>query len=270
LDADRFDYLQRDGLNCGASYGTFAPDWLIHNIYIAEQGGHLYLSHKALAAAEEYVLARYHMYRAVYLHKTTRAAEAMLHALLARFRDLVRKYETLEGVRRIIPDCPKVMFDSFSKPMNLAEYLNLDDALLIAFFHNCADADDRVLADMGRGLLNRRLFKVIDASDHFDPGLAESRGFSDKACTILEKAGFDPRFYFFMDAPVDVPYKHYKPAADKHHQILIQDKAGAIRELSELSPAVRALAREYKLKRYFFPREVETDIRALWAKCIKG
>jgi len=39
-------------------------------------------------AAETYVFARYHMYRAVYFHKTTRAAEVMLRLMFDRYKHL--------------------------------------------------------------------------------------------------------------------------------------------------------------------------------------
>lgn len=81
LDADRFDYLLRDSHATGAEYGRFDSRWIIQHLLIDEGKNRLYLSKKAYIAAETYVFARYHMYRAVYFHKTTRAAEVMLKLL---------------------------------------------------------------------------------------------------------------------------------------------------------------------------------------------
>jgi len=90
LDADRFDYLLRDSYSTGVDYGTFDYRWLISHLYIDEKKGRLFLSKKALLAAEAYVFARHHMYQIVYFHKTTRAAEVMFRLLLKRYKEIVR------------------------------------------------------------------------------------------------------------------------------------------------------------------------------------
>lgn len=56
LDADRFDYLQRDSHATGADYGQFDWKWLIHHLDIDRERGRFYLNRKALAEAERYVL----------------------------------------------------------------------------------------------------------------------------------------------------------------------------------------------------------------------
>ena len=89
LDADRFDYLQRDSHATGADYGRFDWKWLIHNLNLDHEKGRFYLDRKALAEVERYVFARYHMYRTVYFHKTSRAAEVMLRLIFKRFKQLV-------------------------------------------------------------------------------------------------------------------------------------------------------------------------------------
>ena len=80
LDADRFDYLQRDSHATGADYGQFDWKWLIHHLDLDRDKGRFYLNRKALAEVERYVFARYHMYRTVYFHKTSRAVEVMLRS----------------------------------------------------------------------------------------------------------------------------------------------------------------------------------------------
>ncbi len=91
LDADRFDYLLRDSYAAGVGYGDFDHRWLISHLHVDEGKSRLYLSRKALLAAEAYIFARYHMYRTVYFHKTTRAAEVMLRLLFKRYSSLVKE-----------------------------------------------------------------------------------------------------------------------------------------------------------------------------------
>jgi uncharacterized protein len=50
----------------------------------------LILGNKAFESAEEYVLGLFHLYFTVYFHKTTRSAEKMLGALIARIGQLVK------------------------------------------------------------------------------------------------------------------------------------------------------------------------------------
>ena len=122
LDADRFDYLQRDSHATGADYGRFDWKWLIHHLDIDRDRGRFYLNGKALAEAERYVFARYHMYRTVYFHKTSRAAEGDaaldLQAVQAtggprragNGRADARSRERPESVLSVFPRGPRLRF----------------------------------------------------------------------------------------------------------------------------------------------------------------
>ena len=72
MDADRMDYLRRDAYYCGVSYGHFDHMWLTNNLVAVPYEGQLVLAlqHKAVWAFENFLLARYHMFLAVYYHHT--------------------------------------------------------------------------------------------------------------------------------------------------------------------------------------------------------
>jgi HD superfamily phosphohydrolase len=72
MDADRMDYLRRDAYCCGVSYGNFDHLWLTANLVAVpfESSLVLALQHKAVWAFENFLLARYHMFLAVYYHHT--------------------------------------------------------------------------------------------------------------------------------------------------------------------------------------------------------
>ena len=72
LDADRMDYLRRDAYYCGVAYGNFDHVWLAQNLAAVEHNGNLLLAlqHKGVWAFENFLLARYHMFLAVYYHHT--------------------------------------------------------------------------------------------------------------------------------------------------------------------------------------------------------
>src|SRR5215210_2655326 len=90
LDVDRMDYLLRDSLMTGAKYGIFDLEWIIKSIEINEADDHLYVSAPGVYAVEDYLQARYYMYRQVYFHRTLRSAEAILRVLLRRAIDLFK------------------------------------------------------------------------------------------------------------------------------------------------------------------------------------
>ncbi len=72
VDADRMDYLRRDAYYTGVSYGQFDHVWLTNNLTAVEHEGRwcMALQHKGVWAFENFLLARYHMFLAVYLHHT--------------------------------------------------------------------------------------------------------------------------------------------------------------------------------------------------------
>lgn len=72
MDADRMDYLRRDAYYCGVSYGNFDHVWLTQNLsaVLEDDKWVLALQHKGVWAFENFLLARYHMFLAVYYHHT--------------------------------------------------------------------------------------------------------------------------------------------------------------------------------------------------------
>ena len=76
LSADMMDYLPRDSHFTGAEYGKVDTQRVIDSMHAVE--GHLVIDDAALNAFEALILARYEMFKAVYFHRTVRAAELML------------------------------------------------------------------------------------------------------------------------------------------------------------------------------------------------
>jgi len=66
IDADRMDYLLRDGYYSGAGFGIIDIDRLIADLLIEE--GRLCLGYQSLSAAESLITERYKIYKWVHLH----------------------------------------------------------------------------------------------------------------------------------------------------------------------------------------------------------
>ncbi|MCE9543966.1 MAG: HD domain-containing protein [Planctomycetia bacterium] len=260
LDADRFDYLLRDSYATGAEYGRFDVEWMLQHIDVDGNKGRFFLHGKALLAAETYVFARYHMYRSVYYHKTTRAAEVMLRLLFRRYKELLDQAENDSARRAIVPNAPPAVQRAFSTEIALEEYLLLDDHSLTEFAKACTICEDRVLSELAAGLLHRRLFKAIDVTSNVAPGVV---GFCEKAKELIAAAGFKVEYAFAHDTPSDTAYKLYNPDAEKPAtQIYIESSAGKYVELSACSESVKQLAEKYTLVRYYFPDAVRKQVVA--------
>jgi HD superfamily phosphohydrolase len=74
IDADRADYMLRDGFHSSVTIGGFNLDHLVSNLRIgwdiSEPWLGLAITQKGVGALEDFVYSRYQMYRKVYGHKT--------------------------------------------------------------------------------------------------------------------------------------------------------------------------------------------------------
>ena len=254
LDADRFDYLLRDSYATGTQYGRFDASWLLQHLHLDGDKKRFYLSHKGIIAAEAYVFARHHMYKTVYFHKTTRAAEVMLRLLFKRFKELlmVKTKRT-----KVVPNAPPAVVAAFSGSMNLGQYLLLDDFAISEFLKCCKPSADPILTQLASGILDRRLYKAVDASDAASGDVGQ---FTSDVTEILHKEK-NSEYWFVSDRPGDTAYKPYDPDSDKPAtQIYVQTTLGQIKELSTESRTVQQLRDPYVLLRYYFPESLRSKI----------
>ena len=254
LDADRMDYLLRDSLMTGVKYGVYDLEWIIKSIEINEAEDQLYISARGTTAVEDYLQARYYMFRQVYFHRTLRSAEAVLHSLLRRALELFAAGQPVWYV-------PGSAFEKIllGEKLSLHEHLSIDDADVLFYIKRWQQSNDGILADLSKRFLNRRLFKAFD----LDMPESERAEFVERSRNIVESGGFDPKYYFVEDKAGDVPHYFYtKDTARPKDMIYVEDgfSKPRIREISEVSAAVRGLQTEYRIHRVCFPGEVESEI----------
>jgi len=257
MDVDRFDYLLRDSLMTGAKYGFYDLEWILHTLEIAPEQECLYVAAKGMYAVEEYLQARYYMFRQVYFHRNLRAAEAMLRSIFRRASDLAASGEMPPVVADSV--MPKVLR---REPLSTAEYLALDDHDVMFHIKWWTKASDPILSDLAAGFLHRRLFKSVDLRINAE----RRRRFVEHARHIVEAAGFDPRYYVIEDRASDIPYLGpYSPeTSGPENRIYVEVEGGhrALREITEISPAIRRL-RRFHIDRLCFPEAVSEAVRAL-------
>ncbi len=257
LDVDRMDYLLRDSLMTGAKYGVYDLEWIIKSIEIDEKGDRLYVSAPGLYAVEDYLQARYYMYRQVYFHRTLRSAEAVLKVLLKRAIDVYAKGGDVWSASGTPMESILA-----GKKLDLAEHLKLDDTDVMHSIKRWADSSDDVLADLSTRFLNRRLFKAFD----LDMPEGERAEFIAASREIVARAGFDTDYYFVEDETGSAPYSFYASGEDAKNLIFVESgySRPEIREISEVSAAVRGLQEGYRIHRICFPAELKNEIAELY------
>jgi HD superfamily phosphohydrolase len=271
FDADRLDYLRRDRLMTGSGAGAIDYDWLIDNVRIAdislagdddEEGpsfSTFCLDLKALQAAESFLLARYHLFEQVYLHKTTRGIETMIRALLVIIADASADHAQLKELGLDKKD-PLVRFFS-PKGETIERYLALDDFALWASIGRIAEGNNQVAATLARRLRDRRLWKSLDINTKFpvipgeDAVATEER--RQREIANIE-AGFGAALHktIFKDAEkLDVYGEIGADEAKQHKKLSIMLSDGSTREITQLSPTIRTLMGRKNFIRYYGPNE---------------
>ena len=259
LDVDRMDYLLRDSLMTGAKYGLYDLEWIVNALQIDEEGDRIYVAARGVFAVEEYLQARYYMFRQVYFHRTLRSAEAVLRSALRRALELLQAGEDIWYA-------PGTAFEKVLRGdrLTLMEHLEIDDSDVIFHLKQWQQANDPVLSDLSLRFVGRRLFKAID----LDMPESERAGFIAAARELVARAGYAPDYYFIEDHAGDVPYYNYYTAegVEPKTRIYVEDGYARprIREISEVSEAVRGLQRGYQLHRVCFPPEVKKEVYRLY------
>jgi len=259
LDVDRMDYLLRDSLMTGAKYGIYDLEWIINALAIDEAADRIYVEARGVYAVEEYLQARYYMFRQVYFHRTLRSAEAVL-------RSIIRRALKLFDEGQEVWHADGTAFEKILRrePLSITEHLQIDDSDFVFHVKQWQRSSDQILSDLSRRFIARRLFKAID----LDMPQEQKGEFLAAAREVIARAGFDPEYYFIEDRASDVPYYNYYAAEKAEPKTHIYVESGyatpRIREISEVSNVARGLQYPYELHRVCFPSEVKTEVYELY------
>ena len=105
LDADRADYMLRDGFHSSVTIGGFNLDHLLSNLHfgMCSQTGWmgLAIAEKGIGSLEDFVYSRHQMYRQVYAHKTAQGFDWLLRAAM---EEVMTKTEILDRIDHCLDD----------------------------------------------------------------------------------------------------------------------------------------------------------------------
>src|SRR6201988_678745 len=259
LDVDRMDYLLRDSLMTGAKYGIYDLEWIINALAIDEAADRIYVQARGIYAVEEYLQARYYMFRQVYFHRTLRSAEAVLRSIIRRALALLDEGKELWYAAG-------TAFEKILRRETLTshEHMQVDDSDFVFHIKQWQNSSDVILSDLSRRFVSRSLFKAID----LDMPVDQKAEFLINARQTVASAGFDPDYYFIEDHASDVPYYGYYETEKSEPKSHIYVESGyaspQIREISEVSNVVKGLQHAYELHRVCFPAELKREVYELY------
>ncbi len=180
LDCDRLDYLLRDSLSTGTSYGQLDLERILASLTLAPDGN-LAVHPKGLMAVEHYLVVRQLMYRTVYNHRLNVVSTWLLMRAIAVARRL--------GPTLVWADGPLAHWLWHPQSLTIEDYLANDDIRTGYHLARWREEGPAELAEPCRRLLDRQLLRATDVSDRPSGErlelLAETRG-------LAAAAGLEP------------------------------------------------------------------------------
>jgi len=197
LSADIMDYLLRDSYFTGVEYGKVDVSRVIDSLLVVE--GHLAVESAALYAFEALLLARYEMFKAVYFHRTVRAAELMLVQSMKLADDAI----------------------GLTDLSDLDNYLELTDEIVLDRLATLSPSTPglkeakRLALDFRNRVLVKCVFeRLVQRKDQMVSSLfAKGRVRKHVTAELAEVAGVN-RIHVFLDVPTtpSVPYTSSREA----------------------------------------------------------
>jgi hypothetical protein len=252
LDADRLDYLLRDSLMTGAKYGNYDLEWILHSLEIDHEHDRIYVAANGLYAVEEYLQARFYMFRQVYFHRALRSAEAVLLSALRRAVELAR-----EGGLQFVLAGSVMERVLRGEELSVSDYLCFDDHDVMFHLKQWMREPDAILRDLSQRFIKRRMFKAIDLEVKDE----ERAAFVAAARAKVAALGFAPDYYLIEDRAADIPYySYYRP--EGKGRLYVEQSNGEFCDIAKVSTVIRGM-RGYELHRICFPHEANVAIEEL-------
>ncbi len=232
LDADRLDYLPRDALHTGVAYGLIDRERLIDTLTV-DSSGRLALLYKGVGALENFYIARLHMYRAVYHHKTVTAYTLLLSRV---FEALAEEDPEVEQI--FTPD-------GLAKMARSEEYAYLDDSWLASKIAWLAKRGQGRAAELARLFLFRMGPKMV----YERVVVGGPEGVMDELEDTYRRLS--------KCVPEDKIYKYVETVKvrDSLNPILVVDRGAELPASSEeVSPIIARLPAEMTIARLYVER----------------
>ena len=246
LSADMMDYLLRDGYFTGAEHAKIDHKRLTQSLDVHKKK--LALEKSALYSFESMMHSRYQMFKAVYFHKTVRAAEVML----------------LEALR--LSD-DEFGFTSF----NLNEYIKLTDEYVLSILLSSNTPKLKRAKKFAEDYQNRNLLKCVYERILTSKNLLEKTKTDEIRSTLSKKSKVDEE-EIFVDSSV-TPSIPLAPSKKESKQIILITKENGKSQAQEMPiseiPVVSAISGFMNILRVYTPQKTRKKVE-IAAKSILG
>jgi hypothetical protein len=246
LSADMMDYLLRDGYFTGAEHAKIDHKRLTQSLDVHKKK--LALEKSALYSFESMMHSRYQMFKAVYFHKTVRAAEVML----------------LEALR--LSD-DEFGFTSF----NLNEYTKLTDEYVLSMLLASKSTKLKRAKKFAEDYQNRKLLKCVYERILTSKTLLEKTKTNEIRSSLSKKSKVDEN-EIFVDSSV-TPSIPLAPSKKESKQIILITQENGKSQAQEMPiskiPVVSAISGFMNILRVYTPQKTRKKVE-MAAKSILG
>ncbi len=250
LDADRLDYLPRDGHFCGVRYADFDFRWMLHCMAIVESadGERLGITYKGVGTVEHYLMARRLMVRNIYQTPKKLALEALLVHLLSNLAENLEFHAPYATIRQSKLGKFLVAANHFNQGVesshhneehkrefiesNYANYKNLCDYDVFSLIRQLTDLQDSDAASQMAARLQNRIMPKIIRLDHANLHKVEKE-LQDFKRTHRNK------YQDWQLMLVQTPHQAYSGEEDP---ILVVGEYGDVHPLGDVSFTINAIA----------------------------
>ena len=232
LSADMMDYLLRDGYFTGAEHAKIDHKRLTQSLDVHKKK--LALERSALYSFESMMHSRYQMFKAVYFHKTVRAAEVML----------------IEALR--LSD-EEFGFTSF----NLNEFVKLTDEHVLSTLLSSKSSKLKRARKFAEDYQNRKLLKCVYERILTSKKLLEKTKTNEIRTSLSKKSKVDEN-EIFVDSSV-TPSIPLAPSKKESKQIILISNENGKAQAQELPiskiPVVSAISGFMNILRVYTPQK---------------
>ncbi len=246
LSADIMDYLLRDGYFTGAEHAKIDHKRLTQSLEVHKKK--LALERSALYSFESMMHSRYQMFKAVYFHKTVRAAEVMLIEALTLSDD-------------------EFGFTSF----NINEFVKLTDEYVLSLLLSSKSSKLKKARQLVEDYQNRKLLKCVYERILTSKTLLEQIKTNEIRYSLSKKSKVDEN-EIFVDSSV-TPSIPFSPSKKESKQIILITYENGNAQAQELPiskiPIVSAISGFMNILRVYTPKKNRKKVE-IAAKSILG
>lgn len=194
-NVDRGNWCVVDSILAGVSYGRYNVGALLDSFFINSKQ-ELSLRENRLDAMMHFAISRHAMYQQVYQHRVILAADTLNRALVQRARKVKDRLPFLDETMA------QVLNAKEANELPLTTIFEMRESWWRYHLSRWSSADDAIVSDLSRRLINRQLFKTIRIS-------SDDHDMVKRSEEAVRRCGFDPEYYLHRVSTTDMLASEY-------------------------------------------------------------